>query len=365
MGSPTPRPLRARPGARFTCHSDGLCCTDVHLLGPVTRTDKKRLDVVAPRSAYYEEAVNGLSMKTALGGCAQLINGLCGIHMKHGAREKPATCWRFPFGLVATPRGGRITTEHRCPCRTMGEREPVDVESAEHSLVGNSGRVESNVFVEDKVRLSGRSHVTFAEYESIEARALAALDAGKDPKRVLDSDPYPPLRRKSWPGIADELYAQRDGTASGEAFTFFAAEISREMGVKPTDPRPAERMWKASFDRAQKRTRKPHDPKRMLADFIADQLWGCGWVIVGYDVGRAELATRVAIAESLHRRFVREGSRTDRAMAEAIMVVELVGACPIWDDAMEDISLVGHPYGPAVIPAAVAPAQRSARYKRA
>ena len=38
MSTPSkPRPLIVRPGARFACAGDGLCCTDLHALGPLTR----------------------------------------------------------------------------------------------------------------------------------------------------------------------------------------------------------------------------------------------------------------------------------------------------------------------------------------
>ena len=30
------RPLTPRPGARYTCFGDGLCCTDIHAIGPLT-----------------------------------------------------------------------------------------------------------------------------------------------------------------------------------------------------------------------------------------------------------------------------------------------------------------------------------------
>ena len=33
------RPLIPRPGARYTCFGDGLCCTDIHGIGPLTKKE--------------------------------------------------------------------------------------------------------------------------------------------------------------------------------------------------------------------------------------------------------------------------------------------------------------------------------------
>ena len=33
------RPLLPRPGARYTCFGDGLCCTDIHGIGPLTKKE--------------------------------------------------------------------------------------------------------------------------------------------------------------------------------------------------------------------------------------------------------------------------------------------------------------------------------------
>lgn len=79
----------------------------------------------------------------------------------------------------------------------------------------------------------------------------------------------------------------------------------------------------------------------MLADFVADTLWSLDWHgRAPFDVGRAELATRVELARGLAGRFVSAGTREDRAMAEAIMIVELAGASALWGEIMKRVRLV-------------------------
>ena len=131
--APKTRPLLVRPGARYACFGDGLCCTDIHGLGPLTRREVTAIRRIDSGAAPYSELFEDHMLRTAAdGGCVFLMaDRRCALHAEHGPEAKPDGCRRFPLGLVATPSGGRITTEHRCPCPTLGDRPPLDASAAE------------------------------------------------------------------------------------------------------------------------------------------------------------------------------------------------------------------------------------------
>ena len=92
-------------------------------------------------NASHQQEVRGLDddymLNTAAdGGCVFLMGDQrCSVHAELGPEAKPEGCRRFPLGLVGTPSGGRITTEHRCPCRTMGDRPDIDPDATEPSIM--------------------------------------------------------------------------------------------------------------------------------------------------------------------------------------------------------------------------------------
>jgi hypothetical protein len=368
------RPLLVRPGARFACAGDGLCCTDIHVLGPVSRTEARRLrvidDTVVARSEALEVAMLRVGegghctfhvvksesghghghghghgqVETAESGGAHVSQRICAIHAATGADAQPASCRRFPYRLVATPLGGRITTEHRCPCRTMGDRPPVRAESALPSLVDGQGHLSVDARVEATVLLGKGKRIAFARYVELERVMLERLAAGHDPLEVLGYEPFPPLHDLTWSDVG-HLFRQRpDGSACGEALAWMGDELLRSQGtsIRPLRARP----WNWAFEHAEARTPAPENPEAMLADFVADALWSLDWHgRAPFDVGRAELATRVVLARGLASRFVAAGTRPDRAMAEAIMSVELGGASALWGEIMKRVRL--SPGGPA------------------
>ena len=71
----------------------------------------------------------------------------------------------------------------------------------------------------------------------------------------------------------------------------------------------------------------------MLADFVSDLVWSLRFAAESrFDLFRAEVVTRVVIAEDIAARLVsRHALRPDRAMAEAIMIVEVVAASEHWE----------------------------------
>ena len=51
------RPLLLRPGARFGCSNDGMCCSDLHLIGPLSSMESKLFGAL---DARLVEQTNGL-----------------------------------------------------------------------------------------------------------------------------------------------------------------------------------------------------------------------------------------------------------------------------------------------------------------
>jgi len=333
------RPLIARPGARFTCFSDGLCCSDIHALGPMTRSEVKHVRSLIPDAVSYNDEVEGHCMRPdEYGRCAQLQDGLCGIHARFGPEHKPGGCRRFPYGLVRTPEGGRVTTEHRCPCRTMGERPELDLADAERSLYDGAGRLESDQEVPVRIALTVERRVAFASYRKLEEELLARLAAGEKAESVLGAEPMPDLHEGAWVLHAAEFLDMRDGTAGGVAMAFFGdAVLALADGHRPPKrPRP----WADAFDTACARSKKPGSPEAMFNDWLADEIWMFRWLEWGcpFDVARAELATRLAAARWLMRRFEKSGLRADQAAAEAIMIAELAACTNQWPETVDAIA---------------------------
>jgi hypothetical protein len=330
--------LIARPGARFRCFGDGLCCTDIHALGPVTMSEARELRARRKLSVVYSEDVEGFCVAPAeSGGCVYLDTKGCTIHRKEGPEKKPTGCQRFPYGLAATPIGGRVTTEHRCPCRTLGERPALSLQDAERSLLDRAGRLEVDRVVPARIEITEGVRIAFAQYAELEATLIARLNAGERAERVLEQAPLPELRRKSWFEVAAEHLEAGDGSAGGETLIWFGdALLQLHGGHKP--PKRA-RPWLPAFERAMARTRERVSCESIYNDWLADELWMFRWLPWGpLDVGLAELATRLAVARTLQRRVQALGAREDQAAAEAVMICELAAEGSSWPVAVDDIA---------------------------
>ncbi len=334
--APQVRPLLARPGARFTCAGDGLCCTDAHALGPVTRKERQQVERFRDDATVYLPTLEARVLRTKPdGGCVFLMpDARCGIHAEHGPEAKPDACQRFPYGLVATPDGGRITTEHRCPCRTLGARPWIDLVEAEHALTAGRGRVDADARIGPRVRLGTRRSVSWATYREQEGALLARLARGEKPEAVLDAAPLPALRGSDWAHVARELSTYDEDTACSAALRFAGALLATLAGARarPVGPRP----WSRWFDRAEARATDSGDAEAMLRDYVEDQLWRMDWCAYGatFAQGRADITTRVALTRAAARRLRGEGLRDDRAMAEALFVVELTTSTSVWQDVL-------------------------------
>lgn len=329
------RPLLVRPGARFTCFVDGFCCSDIHKLGPLDRGDVRRLRLAGVGHAVAAGDGDEPVLRRAPGGaCTLLDGGRCTLHDDRGSPSKPGLCQRYPYVLVATPLGGRVTTAHRCPCRTMGERAPITPSSVEASLTGPDGKLVRDRDGPANVRLTTRTSVSFARYVELEAPTLARLAAGAPPASVLAVDPgLPALAAGAWREIA-ALYAAYGVHAirGCQSLAWFGDGIRLALGEAPP---PRGRPWSDAFDRAEARVTEPEPPAKILGDWFADLLWGLSWADHGpLDRGRATIGALASIAAAIAARLVELGARPDRAAAEALLIAES-GACHrLWADAV-------------------------------
>lgn len=309
----------------------------MHLLGPVAR------DELAPLAAVRPDAIDtrlGLPLvRTDTDGrCVMLAaDGRCTVHPTSPRPFAPRSCRRFPFLLVATPDGGRVGTDHRCPCRTMGPRAPITPERAEGSLVGRAGRLSVDRRLEGPIPIAPRKRVAWTRWRVIEDALLSALGHGRV-EDALDCAPFPPLRDLTWPSVAADLADHAPDTRWGWALRWFAAhlEAARAQEPGPILPRP----WRDAFEHAEARTPRPEDPEAMLRDFVADAIWSMEWAVRGTLLhARHELRTIVAVARSVARALEARGVRPDRAAAEAILVAEVGSVSEAWTSVVRRFDL--------------------------
>ncbi|MEZ4286960.1 MAG: hypothetical protein R3A47_02195 [Polyangiales bacterium] len=329
--------LVARPGARYTCFGDGLCCTDIHAIGPLTESEVDSVLELDDGAARWDDEHDEYMLCTAAdGGCRFLLEDRrCSIHAELGADKKPEGCRRFPLGAVRIPDGARITTDHRCPCRTMGERPLITAEASIPSLLDEDGEVDFDREIK-KVRLTWKEKISFDDWLEIENDLLSKLENGVDPSKVLGAPTFPDLKKSDWKEQAQEFLDARDGAQFGVAMAWFGdAILQLKYGERPRDP---QQPWAAAFDRAEARSPNARTAKEVFADWIADEIWSLKWAEdFSFDVAKKELATRLLVAEHLCRRFIEKGAREDRAAAEAVMIVELVGESEYWTEIRQRI----------------------------
>jgi Fe-S-cluster containining protein len=346
------RPLLARPGAAFRCFGDGLCCTDIHALGVLTRSEVKTLRQRDKLSVIYSDDVDGYCLKPIDSRCLFLDGqDRCGIHAQYGAAAKPAGCRRFPYGLVSTPYGGRVTTEHRCPCRTLGTRPEIMLDDAEASLRNNAGRLESDKDVPSKIVLRAGQRVAFDSYLAIETQMIARLNAGDRAEEVLAAKVLPDLTEGGWAMVAVEQIDMRDASAGGEVCAWFGdALLELAAGhTPPARPRP----WAWAYARASARPGNGQTAEYVYNDWIADELWMFRWLdwTDSFDVARSELATRLRVAQLIQSRIERENVPPAQAAAEAVMICELVSEGSEWPKAVGNIATDPSPAEPLSVPA--------------
>jgi hypothetical protein len=226
----------------------------------------------------------------------------------------------------------------------LGDRPLVSVEDAHASLIDRGGRLTADFDVPARIALTPKRRVSFDNYAALESRLIERLLSGERAEDVLAAKPLPKLSEGSWLNVAADHIEVLDDTAGGEAFAWFGdALLHLVAGHRPPErPRP----WHASFVRALGKWPDP-DPESVFNDWLADELWMLRWMRVGpFDVGRAELATRLAVARCVQRWIALRGIPEGQAAAEAVMVCELAAEGSSWPEAASNIARSPSPADP-------------------
>jgi hypothetical protein len=243
---------------------------------------------------------------------------------------KPRTCDRYPYTLVSTPEGGRISTDHRCPCRSMGERASLDAEHVRAALLDGAGRLSVDRRVEDDVPFRDGARLRFSEWRRIEEQIMARLTFGESPREVLGVQPFSMWKREHWLEFARTLAAHSPGARWVSALRWSAHAIFARLDSEHVWPE-LERPWLDVFDRAQARSPQIASEGAILSDWLLDQVWSLEWASSGdWTLATHDWGTRLAMAEALRARFVQLGARADRAEAEALCVIEILGFTDAW-----------------------------------
>jgi hypothetical protein len=328
---PSSRPLLMRPEARYTCFGDGLCCTDIHALGPLTPQERREVELIEPGRLVRSKDFDAHVFRTGKdGACVLRSKRGCELHAQHGAEAKPDGCSRFPYGLIATPEGGRVTTEHRCPCRSMGDRPTMSEHDAQSSLSDRGGKLVANGRVGGRVRISPKKNQSFAQFRAEEQRMIEGLLTGHDPEEVFGVAPFGRLKGEKFTEVAKACLAEADDTGYGSAMRWFGNALISCLDGRPLPV--TARPWSAYFDKAEARPGK-RSAEAVIADYLADVLWSLDWYfsVGSFQGARRELSSLHAIAARIAKRLVRAKVRPDRAAAEAVMVVELARQSGAWE----------------------------------
>lgn len=332
---PTNQPLKVRPGAAYTCFGDGFCCSDLHGLGPLDDDEVEYLVRISPDVVHEDDDEEQMLCVRHDGKCLFLGEGRCELHAALGKESKPEGCKRFPLGLTATPTGGRITTRHRCTCRTLGERPPVTPEDSRESLLDPEGELESDRDIENRIYLSEERSITFADWEAREVKILQQLnDPRSVPETFLDAKPFPPLEDLQWEEEANNMLSEgADTTRFGVCLEWFAKSILELHLKKPQDY--PDFPWASDMDVAEARAQNhERDPEAMFKDWLADEIWSLQWAEDegSFHRARLDLMTRLTIARHIQNQRQATTARKDRATAEALAVVDLIAESEWWED---------------------------------
>ena len=319
--------LQIRPGARFACRGDGLCCGDVHLWGPISEDEAEALALISP-DLLTERPDDGTRILQARtdGRCLLWQDG-CALHAALGPQSKPRTCRKFPFSLTGTPSGVRVGLSYRCSCVIVPSGPPIEAADVAESVADASGNVEADSQIRETVYLDVRQPVPFARWEALEKELLARL-ANEGPESVLDRDPFALASPDAFRQLGEALVEGQPETRAEHAVAWFGDALLARFADRAPPARA--RPWADAFDAAE-----PHIAETtadaLLSRWIADDVWALDWARGGnFALARSVLACRVAVARDVAARIEGQGASPARAIAESILVATLTGVSEPW-----------------------------------
>ncbi len=332
MSTPSLTPEDAyliRAGARYACFGDGLCCTDVHGIGPIDDEAKLRLSLVHEDAVRYDEHLEAdvMLMRERDGACVFVNEVGCALHAVMDGMLKPMPCRRYPYFMVKTPGGKRIGTHHGCPCRTVGERPPLDIEDALASLITSGPGPAADYDVGEFLLAPGEA-VDFEAFTIVE-RALADALRSQDPLDALGGVAFPELERGEWRDVVERLGDPDAETRVEAVCAWFSDGVLEELnGFLDERPRP----WAGEYAKAEARSPEVIPPVEIYRDWLLDELWGLRWAKT-HTLAHAKLdwATRLVIARRAQKRIEAMGVREDIAAAEGVMIAYGVGTTEWWE----------------------------------
>ena len=195
------------PDSRFECRSCARCCTEQHLLGPVTRAERDAIvagftklgdSAGADPSNFVPLPTQGgpptFRLRPRGGRCSFLDpSNRCRIHSELGEDTKPSACRQFPFRAVKTPIGWDVGLAMSCPTVSRGEGPDPRPEARRTVGALRVLRGDGLREIPATVSLTPRRTVDFGTYRTWESEALRNLS-------VPDSDPV-----EAWSEIVRDL----------------------------------------------------------------------------------------------------------------------------------------------------------------
>jgi len=177
------------PDSSFTCASCNKCCSEAHLLGPVTRDERDAIltgfeatgtDAGAADPSNFAPLPTGdgrdlYVLRTQQGYCSYLDkDGLCKVHKTLGVESKPAVCRMFPYRVVKTPDGWDAGLSLTCPTVASGRggdpapeaKEKLDAFPIFESLIHEAP---------PSVPLTEGVHASWGDYRAWETKAIALI----------------------------------------------------------------------------------------------------------------------------------------------------------------------------------------------
>lgn len=249
--------LKVLAGARFGCTMCGSCCGG-HNIGPVSEAvlaglrlpvatlepvvrAARRLDKELFVTLPGERATPGADVMchASNGSCVFLDDvGKCRIHAAVGGDKKPLPCRIFPWELVATPTGVRVSVQRECRdfMRATGpDTPPLEDALEELTALVNAIGVLPTARAIPTVR--GRELASWAEWEALEVRLMdiATASDGTDPGATFIA-----LNACLEAGTGVDLATK---VAAGDGFAGWRARLSGPLSqMLRAAPPPNERM---------------------------------------------------------------------------------------------------------------------------